>query len=361
MKNMKWASIIALLLLPLLVAAGCGSSSSEGFTHSGEMEETGMWKGVTALDYVELCEYADIRVPAEIHTVTDEKLQAEMDSILSQYGSDVKVENRAVRDGDTVNIDYVGRIDGIPFDGGSTGGQGTDVTIGVTSYIDDFLEQLIGHNPGETIDVEVTFPEDYGKAELNGKDAVFTVTIHHIMERDVPELTDAFVADELQETYGWTTVAEMEQKLREDLSQHEVQLFLETYMMDNSTIEKYPASMIRYQQESQKNFYEDYAVYYEMEFEEFVTTYLGAASWEDWLEKSKAEMEDSVKYFLIMQAIVESADLVTDEATVEAYFVEDGGADRYAELQEEYGMPYLKMIVLCQTAIDHVEDQAILE
>ena len=209
--------------------------------------------------------------------------------------------------------------------------------------------------------MEVTFPEDYGKAELNGKDAVFTVTIHHITERDIPELTDTFVADNLQETYGWTTVTEMKQKLREDLSRHEVQLFLETYVMDNSTVDKYPASMIRYQQESQKYFYEDYAIYYEMEFEDFVTTYLGAASWEDWLEKSKTEMEDSVKYFLVMQAIVESADLATDEAAVEAYFIENGDADRYADLKEEYGMPYLKMIVLCQAAIDHVEEQAILE
>ncbi len=361
MKKMKWLSILALLLLSLLVAAGCGSGSKDAFTHSGELEDTGMWKGITALDHVELCEYANISVPAAIHTVTDEKLQTEMDAILSGYGSDVQVEDRAVRDGDKVNIDYVGRVDGIPFGGGSTGGKGADVTIGVTSYIDDFLEQLIGHTPGETIDVEVTFPEDYGKTELNGKDAVFTVTINHITEREVPELTDAFVADQLQETYGWTTAAEMEQKMREDLSRHEVQLFLESYMMENSTIDKVPSSMIRYQQESQEAFYQDYAIYYEMEFEAFVTTYLGAASWEEWLEKNKTDMEDSVKYFLVMQAIVESAGLETDEAAVEAYFVEEGGADRYAELKEEYGIPYLKMIVLCQSAIDHVGEQAVLE
>jgi trigger factor len=88
----------------------------------------------------------------------------------------------AVEDGDTVNIDYTGYIDDVAFDGGSTDGSGTDLVIGSGSYIDDFEEQLIGHNVGDTVSVEVTFPEDYGVDDLNGKDAVFEVTINGIYE-----------------------------------------------------------------------------------------------------------------------------------------------------------------------------------
>lgn len=84
-----------------------------------------------------------------------------------------------VEDGDTVNIDYIGYVDGEAFDGGNTNGAGTDLLIGSHSYIDDFEEQLIGAHPGDTVEVNVTFPEDYGH-DLGGKDALFQVTINGI-------------------------------------------------------------------------------------------------------------------------------------------------------------------------------------
>ena len=87
-----------------------------------------------------------------------------------------------VEDGDTVNIDYVGSIDGIEFDGGNTQGNGTDLTIGSGRYIDDFEEQLIGAHPGDEVEVTVTFPDDYGNDELNGKEAVFDVTVNGIYQ-----------------------------------------------------------------------------------------------------------------------------------------------------------------------------------
>jgi len=85
-----------------------------------------------------------------------------------------------IQDGDMVNIDFVGSIDGIEFEGGSTEGQGTALVIGAHRYIDDFEEQLIGAHPGDNVDVNVTFPEDYGKEDLNGKDALFKVKVNGI-------------------------------------------------------------------------------------------------------------------------------------------------------------------------------------
>lgn len=88
-----------------------------------------------------------------------------------------------VEDGDTVNIDYVGTVDGVEFDGGSTQGMGTDLVIGSGSYIDDFEEQLVGAHPGDTVEVNVTFPDPYSlNTDLSGAEAVFTVTINGIYE-----------------------------------------------------------------------------------------------------------------------------------------------------------------------------------
>ena len=85
-----------------------------------------------------------------------------------------------IKDGDTVNIDYVGSIDGVEFSGGNTQGAGADLTIGSGKYIDDFEEQLIGAHPGDEVDVYATFPENYGNEQLNGKEALFKVVVNGI-------------------------------------------------------------------------------------------------------------------------------------------------------------------------------------
>lgn len=95
----------------------------------------------------------------------------------TDYSTDASL---TIKDGDVVNIDYVGTIDGTEFAGGSTNGSGAALTIGSGTYIDDFEEQLIGHHPGDVVDVNVTFPEDYHQADLQGKDALFKVTVNGI-------------------------------------------------------------------------------------------------------------------------------------------------------------------------------------
>ena len=110
-------------------------------------------------------------------TQQSENQQTEEQSETYQTDTSLTVE-----DGDTVNIDYVGTVDGVEFEGGNTDGNGTDLVIGSGDYIDDFEDQLIGSHPGDTVEVQVTFPDDYGNEELNGKDAVFTVPVNGIYE-----------------------------------------------------------------------------------------------------------------------------------------------------------------------------------
>ena len=112
-------------------------------------------------------------------TDTDSTYTEDTDTTESTYLTDTSL---TIENGDTVNIDYVGSIDGVEFSGGNTYGYGADLVIGSGTYIDDFEEQLIGAHPGDTVEVNVTFPEDYGNEELNGKDALFEVTINGIYE-----------------------------------------------------------------------------------------------------------------------------------------------------------------------------------
>lgn len=94
------------------------------------------------------------------------------------YSTDTSL---TVEDGDTVNIDYVGSVDGVEFEGGNTQGQGTDLVIGFGSYIDNFEDQLIGAHPGDQVEVTVTFPDPYqNNTDLSGKEAVFEVTVNGI-------------------------------------------------------------------------------------------------------------------------------------------------------------------------------------
>ena len=113
-----------------------------------------------------------------------EEVKTEDMSMEAQQPVDYNTDKSlVVADGDTVNIDYVGSVDGVEFAGGSTNGAGTSLTIGSGSYIDDFEEQLIGHNVGDEVDVNVTFPENYGNEELSGKDALFKVVINGIYDK----------------------------------------------------------------------------------------------------------------------------------------------------------------------------------
>jgi len=274
--NVISLTLAAVLLLVLF--AGCGAKGYEWsgeFFNSEGIDENGFWESVRALDYVENLNYRTVSIPYDVHFVSDYDVQNEIDYILEyRYLSPEKqITERAVIDGDTVNIDYVGSVDGVEFENGSTGGYGTEVTIGVTPYIDNFLEQLIGHMPGETFNVEVTFPDDYGVDELNGKDAVFVTTINYIVEY---ELTDDFVSDNLSADYGWTTVAEMEEGLRTDIQKYAMQQYLREILTSEITVKSVPDQITKYQENAMLNYYQTYADMYEMKLEDFLSEYVGA-------------------------------------------------------------------------------------
>lgn len=160
---------------------------------------------------VTLGEYKGIEVEKKAAEVTDEELQAEIDKVRESNSRMITVDDRAVQDGDITTIDFEGFVDGEPFEGGK--GEDYPLTIGSHSFIDNFEEQLIGKNIGEETEVNVTFPEQYQAEELQGKPAVFKVTIKEIKVKELPELDDDFA----QDVSEFDTVDEYKEDLKKKL------------------------------------------------------------------------------------------------------------------------------------------------
>lgn len=183
------------LALAAAMMSGCGNSKkndtaqeqtteSQAQTtptvdYSQGLNDDGTLKGDDGA-YVTLCDYSSIEIPESEISVEDSEVDTEVDSLMTNFQTENQVKDRAVKDGDVVNIDYVGTVDGKEFDGGSA--EGYNLTIGSGSFIDDFEDQLIGHKPGDEVKVEVTFPDDYSSEDLAGKDAVFDTTINYISD-----------------------------------------------------------------------------------------------------------------------------------------------------------------------------------
>lgn len=140
-----------------------GSASDydyETFTYSDGLDENGYWTGVKALDYVTLPEdFASISVQRSEVEPTSEEVQSQIDNLLDQHATTKQVTDRAAANGDTVDIDYAGTVDGVAFTGGTYSGY--SLTLGSGAFIDGFEDQIVGHKPGEQFDVTVTFPEGY--------------------------------------------------------------------------------------------------------------------------------------------------------------------------------------------------------
>ena len=148
---------------------------------------------VTVKPDVELGQYKGLSVQKEAVVVTEEDVENELKRIQERNSKLINIEDRPVQNGDTVNIDFEGSIDGVPFKGGEA--KGYTLVIGSGTFIPGFEEQLIGANINDEVNVNVTFPEDYHSEDLKGKPAVFKVKINEIKFKQLPEINDEFASD----------------------------------------------------------------------------------------------------------------------------------------------------------------------
>lgn len=335
------------------------------FSFSDAFDENGYLKGVTATDYVTLPDdYADITISADLGQVSDDDINDYIDSnVLSNFATTNEVKDRAAADGDTVNIDYVGRIDGVAFDGGDTKGSGADLTLGSGTYIDDFEDQIVGHTPGETFDVTVTFPEDYGNEDLNGKEAVFETTLNYIKESVTPELTDDWVKENLGESMSLNSVDELKAFVKS------------TMLYDNQASDVYTslhdkASYADELPQTALDYYRDVLLYriytnaqkYGTDMNTLLSSGMMGSSY-DSVDAYLADANDSIKSItqraLLMQAVAEKTGFKCDTATMNADFGRYYGTTDPSQYVSAYGENYIKMNVLqsdvMQNLIDNVK------
>lgn len=148
---------------------------------------------ITVKPDVKLGEYKGLKVEKEIVNISDEDVQKELEKIQDKNARLITAEDRVVKDKDTLNIDFEGFVNDEPFEGGSA--KGYTLVVGSGTFIPGFEEQLIGAETGKEIDVNVTFPEEYHSEDLKGKEAVFTVVVNEIKEKELPEINDEFAQD----------------------------------------------------------------------------------------------------------------------------------------------------------------------
>ncbi|MDD7266254.1 MAG: FKBP-type peptidyl-prolyl cis-trans isomerase [Subdoligranulum sp.] len=332
------------------------------FNYSAALDENGYFTGVRALDYVTLpADYKALSVSAADVQVTDDELQTNLDYILSQFAETEQDTESTIQNGDSVNIDYVGSVDGIEFTGGNTNGQGTTVTAGSTQYVDDFLTQIIGHKPGETFDVVVTFPDGYNDStdangdpiKLAGQEAVFSVTINYIAKSVTPELTDEFISKNIDPKYG-STVEEFKDTVRKDVADANLEKYVTNYLTQNSVYaDELPEAVTEYSSMMVLNYYCGYASAKNQTLTQFIQENLDADSIQALLDSNKEAIDNQAKRFLLYQALAEDQGLDCTDDDVKAYF-EDLGTTDYSDYQNFYGTNYLRMNAVGDKAFNNI-------
>lgn len=375
MKNTNLTRAAASLLACGMVfgLTACGSSASSigataesaaddyaylaNFSFSDAYDENGYLKGITALDYVTLPDTENFTLSDDATTVSDSDIDNYIsNNILSNYKTTNEITNRAAENGDTVNIDFAGSIDGVAFDGGT--GSDYDLTLGSGTFIDGFEDQIVGHMPGETFDVNVTFPDDYQATNLAGKDAVFATTLNYINEDVTPDLTDDWVSSNLAESMGMNNVAELKTFVSNSLlfNQEANELYGQLYdAADVSTdlpenVQQYFTDIILYQPYM-------YAKMYGISMEDSLSKN-GYSSVDEYLENSKSSKQNMIKQILIMQALAEKNNIVCDTDILNAEFSRYFGSTDMTSYVNAYGENYVKTNILhdivMQNLIDNV-------
>lgn len=312
---------------------------SEGLT------EEGFFEGVVALDNVVLPDYKSYTMPEEHTVATDDEVAKSVEDIRATFATrekDVDTE-RAVVNGDLINIDYVGKIDGVEFEGGSTEGAGSDVTIGSGTFIPGFEEQILGHKAGETFDITVTFPEDYGNADLAGKEAVFTITVNHYYKTILPEITEDFIKENLSEYYE--SVDDMYATVAEELIDADTKNYVWNKLLAETTVTSYPEVIHNYEVALRKANIEVTASQYGVEADSLLTMY-GFETMDAYLAAMDEDIKHYEKVYLTVQAVCEKEGFTVTEEDMTNYFEKMFGTSDYSNYLSVYGEPYLKSIVI---------------
>ena len=328
------------------------------------LEELGERPVYTALDYVTVGEYKDLPVELEPIVVTDEEVQQEVAGQVAAHDAYEVVTEGTVAEGDLANIDYEGKKDGVAFDGGTA--QGYDLEIGSGTFIPGFEEGLIGVAVGDTVDIPLTFPEEYFSEDLAGADVVFTVKVNSI--KKVPELSSDLVntlSDGMYSTVD-AYLANVKNTLEESAQQvqdSQVINELMTQLYNTCSVDSYPQDLVDYSVKEMNNYYAGYAQSYGMELEDFITQYFGM-DMDTYTQESQEAVKSSLEQELLLVAIAEKEGFaeLSDEEFSEgcAEYAQRIGYDSVDAFKADYDENKIRTSLVMDKAMDFIKDNAMI-
>ena len=262
--------------------------------------------------YVKVGNYKGLEYTSQKASVTDEEVDVEIQRRLQKAAKTENSKTGKVENGDTINISFVGKIDGKEFEGGSS--ESTDITVGTTQMIDGFVEGLIGKNVGESVTLNLKFPDDYGKTDLQGKAVEFKVTINSKKKISVPKLNAEFV----KKNSKFTTVKEYKEGVKKELLNQKqksidstVKQELWSRIINKSKAKKYPEKELNEAMSQANKLEESYkaqAQNYGMEWETYLKTVMRTDK--KGFEKLKQEYAKNIVFNrMVMYSIARSENI----------------------------------------------------
>ncbi len=313
---------------------------------------------VTVKPEVEVSDYKGIKADKEVKKVTEDDINAEIDTLRNRNGRIINVEDRAAQNGDNTIIDYEGFVDGVAFDGGK--GEKQPLVLGSGQFIPGFEEQIVGKNIGDEFDVNVTFPEEYHAPELAGKAAVFKCKLHEIKVRELPEVDDEFIKDvtefdsldefkkdaekKLAERNENAATAEVEDKLIDAVIAN-MKAEIPEVMFENSVDDMVRDFSSRLESQGMK--LELYLQYTDMDMDAFRKTF-------------REQAERQVKIRLALEKIAKLENLTASEEDIEAEYKKVAESYHIEVEQIKAFIPAEEIAkdLAMQKAIDFVRDNA---
>ncbi len=265
---------------------------------------------------VVLGEYKGITVKkTKPETVKEKEIEDEIEKVRERSARFVEITDRAVADGDEITLDYCGKIDGEAFEGGTAEKQ--TLVIGSHTFIPGFEEQIVGMNIGETKDIEVVFPEEYHAEDLKGKQAVFTVTVHEIRVKELPEADDEFAKDVSE----YSTLKEYKASIKKTLKEEREKAAAdkdENNLIEavvNNTAFSVPDSMIEQQIDDYIEDFKYQLMYQGLDIENYYK-YTDTTP-EKLRENYRVRAEKAVRTRLVFEAIVKAENITASDEAVE--------------------------------------------
>lgn len=355
------------------VSSSSGSSSSEETDPDGYTTEDLMsFSDYDITEYVTLGDYENLAVEVDSsYEVTDENIAASGEEIIADYPYYVVTEEAAA-EGDQVNIDYVGTMDGEEFDGGTAEAQ--DLVLGSGDYIDGFEDGLIGASAGDTVTLDLTFPDDYSDEDLAGEDVTFEVTVNSVSAEQsmtYADLTDEYVEEELYDDYSVSTVDEFEEYLTES-AENTLTVQIQIAYLDELVAASevaIPDGLIDDRVDAAIDVMEESCESYGIEMEDYLEEYMDMTE-DEYREAYAESLEESLPEELVLEALVNAtqSEVSADEfdSFVSYYasyygldeddFIEQCGGEEYLILN--YAEYYVALAAGAETAdVAYVESE----